>query len=85
MASVDAARAAAGPGAVLMVIGGADVYRQCLPFVSRIHLTLVHARIEDGDTFFDGWRGAHWHETFRERHEPDERNSCAYSFLILER
>ena len=23
----------------------------------RIHLTLVHARIEDGDTFFDGWRG----------------------------
>ena len=58
VASVDAARAAAGPGAVLMVIGGADVYRQCLPFVSRIHLTLVHARIEDGDTFFDGWRGA---------------------------
>ncbi len=85
VASVDAACTAAGPGAVLMVIGGADVYRQCLPFVSRIHLTLVHARIEDGDTFFDGWRGAHWRETFRERHEPDERNSCAYSFLILER
>ncbi|SRR5271166_3828433 len=85
VASVDAARTAAGPGAALMVIGGADVYRQCLPFVSRIHLTLVHARIEDGDAFFDGWRGAHWRESFRERHEPDERNSFAYSFVILER
>lgn len=85
VASVDAARTAAGPSAVLMVIGGADIYRQCLPFVSRIHLTLVHARVEDGDTFFDDWRGAHWHESFRERHEADDRNSCAYSFVTLER
>jgi len=84
VASVDAARTAAAPGAV-MVIGGAEVYRQCLPMVSRIHLTLVHARIEDGDAFFDGWRTAHWRESFRERHEADERNSCAYSFVILER
>src|SRR5271165_805718 len=59
VASLDAARGAAGSGTVLMVIGGAEIYRQCLPFASRIHLTLVHARVEDGDTFFDGWRGAH--------------------------
>jgi dihydrofolate reductase len=76
---------APGTDAVLMVIGGAQVYRQCLPFVSRIHLTLVHARIEDGDTFFDGWRGAEWRETFREDHEADAENSCAYSFVTLER
>jgi len=85
VASLDAARSAAGSGTVLMVIGGAEIYRQCLPFASRIHLTLVHARVEDGDTFFDGWRGAHWHESWRERHEADEKNSCAYSFITLER
>ena len=51
-----------------MVIGGAEVYGQCLPFATRIHLTLVHTRVEDGDTFFAGWRGAEWHETFRERY-----------------
>ena len=55
VASIDAARAAAGDGAALMVIGGAEIYRQCLPY-RRIHLTLVHATIEGGDAFFDGWR-----------------------------
>jgi len=68
-----------------MVIGGAEIYRQCLPFASRIHLTLVHARIEGWDTFFDGWRSAEWYESSRERHEADYANSCAYSFVTLER
>ena len=82
--SVDAARAAAGPSA-MMVIGGAEVYRQCLAAAGRIHLTLVHAQFEDGDTFFPEWRGPEWRESSRERHEPDEKNAYAYSFITLER
>jgi len=82
--SLEAAQSAAGSDSVLMVIGGANIYRQCLPFAARIHLTLVHARVE-GDTFFDGWRGAEWREIHRERHEADAENSCAYSFITLER
>jgi dihydrofolate reductase len=78
-------RDALGREAGIMVIGGAQIYRQCLPFTSRIHLTLVHTRVEDGDTFFDGWRGAEWRELFRERHEADAINSCAYSFVTLDR
>jgi dihydrofolate reductase len=85
VATVDDARIAAGAESVLMVIGGAEIYRQCLPFASRIHLTLVHTRIEGGDTFFDGWRSAEWREMSRERHEADAANSCAYSFVTLER
>src|SRR5471032_1505947 len=85
VATLDAARGTANAGCALMVIGGADVYRQCLPFASRIHLTLVHARIDEGDTFFDGWRGGDWRESFRERHEADARNSHAYSFVTLNR
>jgi len=84
VASLEAAQSAAGSDSVLMVIGGADIYRQCLPFAVRIHLTQVHARVE-GDTVFDGWRGAEWQETHRERHEADAENSCAYSFVTLER
>jgi dihydrofolate reductase len=68
-----------------MVIGGAEIYRQCLPIASRIHLTLIHARIEDGDTIFAGWRGAEWGASSRERHEADDRNAYAYSFITLER
>ena len=83
--TLDDARIAGGAQTALMVIGGAEIYRQCLPFASRIHLTLVHAQIEDGDTFFAGWRGAEWHETSRERHEPDDKNAYSYSFITLVR
>ena len=71
-------------GDLLMVIGGAEIYRQCLPLASRIHLTLVHTRIEDGDTFFSDWRLAPWRETARQRLEPDEKNAHACSFVTLE-
>jgi dihydrofolate reductase len=79
------ARIAAGAQAALMVIGGAEIYRQCLPLASRIHLTLVHTRIEDGDTFFAGWRGAEWYEVSRERDESDDKNPHPYSFITLVR
>ena len=82
--NLDEARAAAG-GRSLMVIGGAEIYRQCLPFASRIHLTLVHAQIADGDTAFAGWRGAEWSASSCERHEADGKNEYAYSFITLER
>ena len=83
--TLDDARIAAGAQTALMVIGGAEIYRQCLPLASRIHLTLVHTRIEDGDTFFAGWRGAEWNEASRERHEPDDKNAYPYSFITLVR
>jgi dihydrofolate reductase len=84
-ATLGDARMAAGGESVLMVIGGADIYRQCLALAQRIHLTLIHTRIEDGDTMFTGWRGAEWNLTSRERHEADDKNAFAYSFLTLER
>ena len=83
--TLDAARRAAGAEPCLMVIGGAEIYRQCLPFATRIHLTLVHAVIEDGDAYFSAWRDASWRESFRERHESDDKNTFAYSFITLER
>ncbi len=83
--TLDDARIAAGAQAPLMVIGGAEIYRQCLPLASRIHLTLIHAQIEDGDTVFAGWRGAEWDASSCERHEADDKNAYAYSFITLER
>ncbi len=85
VAGVAEALRAAGDGGVLMVIGGAEVYRQCLPLAARIHLTIVHTRIGDGDAFFTGWRDPGWREASRERHPADEKNSYDYSFVTLER
>jgi dihydrofolate reductase len=83
--TLEEARLAAGTQGPLMVIGGAQIYRQCLPFAARIHLTLVHAQIAHGDTLFAGWRGTHWRESSRERHEPDAKHAYPYSFITLER
>ncbi len=85
VASLEEARRSAAGDFPLMVIGGAEVYRQSLGFAARIHLTVVHTRVEDGDTFFDGWRGPEWVETFRERHHAAEGNDWDYSFVTLER
>jgi dihydrofolate reductase len=79
------ARAATTTGSPLMVIGGAEIYRVCMPFASRIHLTLVHAQISLGDTFFSGWRASDWRESSREHHAADDKNAYAYSFLTLDR
>ncbi|MDP9009721.1 MAG: dihydrofolate reductase [Pseudomonadota bacterium] len=79
------AQSAAGSESPLMVIGGAEVYRLCLSSARRIHLTLVHSEIKDGDTFFADWRGPEWVESSRRRHEADANNAHAYSFITLDR
>jgi dihydrofolate reductase len=60
------------------------LYAQTLPIASRMYLTLVHERF-DGDVCFPGYPEQDWRETSRERHEADERNPHAYSFVELER
>ena len=50
-ASLDAALAAAGAVPEVVVIGGADIFRQVLPRTDVVHLTRVHARIA-GDVLF---------------------------------
>jgi dihydrofolate reductase len=83
--TLDAALAAAGAHLPLMVIGGAQIYSLCLASARRIHLTLVHASIEGGDTYFADWHSPEWRESQRERHEPDGKNAYAYSFITLDR
>jgi dihydrofolate reductase len=83
--TIKEAQAAVGGESPLMVIGGAEVYRLCLPSARRIHLTLVHTEIKDGDTFFADWRRPEWVESSREHHEADAKNAYAYSFVTLDR
>lgn len=68
----------------LMVIGGAEIYREALPLANRIFLTRVHAKVK-GDTWFPEVDAAAWRETAREDHPADDRHAYAYSFVTLER
>ena len=69
----------------LMVIGGAEIYRQALPLAQRLHLTRVHAAVQGGDTWFPPYEDSAWRETWREDHAADERHAHAYTFLTLDR
>ncbi len=61
----------------VMIIGGAEVYKQALPRSDRIYLTRVHKTVE-GDAHFPKLSDTDWKETAREDH-------AAYSFITLER
>lgn len=74
---------AARPAGEVMVIGGAEIYRQTLADAARLYLTEVHARIP-GDVFFPAFDRTEWRETFREDHAA-EGDAPAFSFVNLER
>jgi dihydrofolate reductase len=80
--SVTAALAFAAPAPEVMVIGGAEIYRQCLDRCSTIHLTRVHAHVE-GDVYFPELLPEHWQERLIEQHAADERHQYPFSFSEL--
>ena len=82
--SLDAALEAARDNDEIMVIGGAEFYRQVLPRASTLYLTLVDGEFE-GDAFFPEIDENEWLEVERSDHGPDEKNPHAYSFIRLER
>jgi dihydrofolate reductase len=66
------------------VIGGASVYRQFLPFVDRLYLTLIHKKFE-GDVFFPEINFSEWVELSREDLPYDESLGFSYSYVTYER
>ncbi len=83
--SIEAALDLPGPDAgEIFVIGGAEIYRQCLPRAERLYLTLVHASVA-GDTYFPNFEAAEWIEVARERHDADAKNPFSYTFLTFSR
>jgi dihydrofolate reductase len=84
MHSLEAALASAQNDPEIFVIGGADIYRQALDRADRLYLTLVHAQVK-GDTYFPSIDEKQWQEISRERHELDEKNPHACTFLVYDR
>jgi dihydrofolate reductase len=68
----------------IFIIGGANVYQQCMSSVSRIYLTIVHEEFE-GDAFFPELNMNEWIEMESNTHAADDENEYSYTFLTLER
>lgn len=85
--SIDAAiglTAAAGE-VELCVIGGGEVYVQCLPLASAMHLTLVDVAVARADAFFPAFDPGPWQVVAREAHEADARHPHAFEFVDYRR
>ena len=81
-AALEAARGDAmrrGADAV-MVIGGADIYAQAMPFADRLEITQIHMKPE-GDSVFPEIDPAVWREAAREAHPDGPDDDAAYDFV----
>jgi dihydrofolate reductase len=70
--------------AEVMIIGGAEIFREALPLTQRIYLTRVHGR-PDGDVTFDVFDPRDWRETAREPMQQGPRDQFSADFIVLDR
>ena len=68
----------------LFVIGGGEIYKECLDKAHRIYLTRVHVTLE-GDTFFPQLHSAQWKKISSVPFEADEKNKYAHTIEVWER
>ncbi|WP_290701342.1 dihydrofolate reductase [Lacinutrix sp.] len=78
--AIDAASGDSQP----FIIGGGEIYKQAIPFTSRIELTRVHSTF-DADTYFPEINMEEWKETDSQVHDNDEQHNHAFSFMTYER
>ena len=66
--------------AEIAVIGGAEIYAQCLDVADRLELTEVHVRPE-GDTRFPAIDKAQWEEVSRVPNPAGPDDSAAFTYV----
>jgi len=69
----------------LMVIGGADIYKQMLPKAHRVFLTRIAATFDDADAFFPELNSKEWQLISEDKFSKDDKNLYDYSFQVWER
>ena len=68
----------------VVVIGGAEIYRQALPLVDTLYVTEVHLTPE-GDAFFPELNAGDWKEVQREDVAAGADSAIAYSIVTYQR
>lgn len=68
----------------IMIIGGAEIFRETLPIADRIYLTRVHGESE-GDTVLPVIAADQWQEVAREPLPRGETDEYACTLITLER
>jgi dihydrofolate reductase len=66
----------------IMIIGGAQIYRDCIPIADKLYLTQVEAEVE-GDAFFPNIDLNQWQKVAETI--PKTMDSYNYRFVVLQR
>lgn len=82
--SIEDALSAAGEAPEVMIIGGAEVYKQFLARADRIYLTLIEDTFE-GTVRFPPLSCDHWDLIWEEEHTTDEGHPHSFRFMLLAR
>lgn len=84
VSSVEDALKLAGDVDEVMIIGGANLYRQTIDLADKLYLTYIDEKFE-GDTFFPEVNPAMWQIDSEEKHYADEKNRYDYRFVNYSR
>ncbi|HYF93121.1 MAG TPA: dihydrofolate reductase [Symbiobacteriaceae bacterium] len=68
----------------VFIIGGAELYREFLPYAKSLHITRIHADFE-GDTFFPEYDESEWELTSSVFRPADEKNPYDCTFEVYTR
>lgn len=68
----------------VFVIGGAEIFKEILPFTDRLYITEIHETFE-GDTFFPEIDENEWDEISSNPGSVDEKNRFEHDFIILQK
>jgi dihydrofolate reductase len=68
----------------VFVIGGAEIFRELLPIVDRLYLTMIYEKF-DGDTYFPEFPLKDFELVLQEPGIRDEKNPYDYEFFIYQR
>ncbi|MFC4347567.1 type 3 dihydrofolate reductase [Kordiimonas lipolytica] len=82
--SLQAAKEAVADAGEAMIIGGAQIYGQCLDVADRLYITEIDITVPDADAWFPAFNKDDWREVSREEH-PAEDGKPAYAFVVYER
>jgi dihydrofolate reductase len=68
----------------VFVIGGAEVFRELLPIVDRLYVTMIYEKF-DGDTYFPEFSLKDFELVLQEPGIRDAKNPYEYEFFIYQR
>lgn len=68
----------------VMIIGGAEIFKEILPVADRLYITKIHAEFP-GDTYFPLIDDKEWKQVSSKPGMVDEKNKYAHEFIVLDR